>query len=151
MTKMKKVTMIVFTSILILSALAFLGFRGFVSSIRNQRTCEWANIDNIELHAHVDVPKVTQWNCDYEKVNNTKKASFTIDKKKFDADKYIQTYKLKPVNSAMVLEHDKFLNLEKSSLSSDLYYKKSDADEQAYYVLLDKLTARLWVTIKYKD
>ncbi len=148
----KKGTIIILSSILAICVFAFMGFRGFVNSIRNQRSCEWANIDNIELHAHIDVPKVTKWDCDYEKGQNTKMASFTIDKNNFDVNKYIQDYNLKKLSSSTEFEYGRFLNLKKESLiGSDLYYKKSPPDEERYDVLLDKTTGRLWVTIKYKD
>lgn len=152
MTMKGKGTIIILTLIFTICAFAFLGFREFVKAIRNQRTCEWANIDNIELHAHVDIPKVTKWDCNYEKESNTKKASFTIDINHIDLNYYIQTYHLKKWDSATEPEYNRFLNLKKDSLNtSDLYYKNSSLDGERYDVLLDKKTARIWVTIKYKD
>ncbi len=148
----KKGTIIILTSILTICVFAFMGYIGLVNSIRNQRTCEWANIDNIELHAHIDVPKVTKWDCDYEKESNTKRASFTIDKNNFDVNQYIQAYKFKRLSSFTEFEYGRFLNLKKEFLSgSDLYYKRNPSDGERYDVLLDKTTSRLWVTIKYKD
>ena len=129
-----------------------LGFKVFVSSIRNQRTCEWANIDNIELHAHVDIPKVKNWDCDYTKELNTKKAHFTIDERNFDMSRYVQRNNLKKLNSFTELSFDNFLNFSKDSISnSDLYYKNRLKDGESSSVLLDKRTGKLWVTIKYKD
>jgi len=152
MTMKKKVAIIALVSLFTVCVFTFLGFTAFVSSIRNQRTCEWANIDNIELHAHIDVPKVTKWDCNYDKANNIKKAAFTIDRNNFNLNEYIQTYNLKKLNSATELKYDRFLNLEKESLtSSDLYYKKNPLGGERYDVLLDKKTGRLWVTIKYND
>ena len=148
----KKGDLIFLASIITICVLAVLGFRGFVNSIRNQRTCEWANIDNIELHAHIDVPRVTKWDCDYEKVSNTKRASFTVDKKNVNIDEYIKNYHFKKLHSPTDFEDGRFLNLNKESLGgADLYYKKNPADGERFDVLFDKATARLWVTIEYKD
>jgi hypothetical protein len=148
----RKVTIIAVTAISLICILAAFGFRALVSSIRHQRTCEWANIDNIELHAHLDVPKVIKWDCSYDKADNIKKASFTIDKNHVDLDEYIQNHRLLKVNSAAKLEYDRFLRLEKDSLNgSEFFYRKgSGTDLEWYDVLLDKATGRLWVTMKYK-
>ncbi len=152
MLKKKKGTIIILTSIVIICVSASMGFIGLVNSIRDERSCEWANIDNIEIHAHMDVPKVTKWDCDYEKESNTKRASFTIDQNNFDVDQYIKAYKFKRLDSFTKFEYGRFLNLKMEFLSdSDLYYKKNPSDEECYDVLLDKTTGRLWVTIKYQD
>src|SRR6478735_12009296 len=105
-----KVTAIILECLFTICLLAFMGFRGFVNSIRNQRTCEWANIDNIELHAHIDIPKVTAWDCDYQKESNTKRAFFTVDKNSFDVNQYIERYTLKKLSSNSELEYSRFLN-----------------------------------------
>src|SRR5688572_2586464 len=147
-----KVTVIILTGLLTLGLLAFMGFRGFVNSIRNQRTCEWANIDNIELHAHIDIPKVTAWECDYDKESNTKRAFFAVDKNDFDGNRYIERSSLKKLSSTSEFEFSKFLNLQHESLNgSELYYKRSAAGEERYDVLLDKTNGRIWVTIMYND
>ncbi len=148
----KKKGTVILTVLITICVFAFMGFRGFVNSIRDQRTCDWANIDNIELHAHIDVPKIVKWDCDYEKVSNTKRASFTIDKNSFDLNTYIQGYNLKKINHSTELEYGRFLNMKKDSLvGSDLYYKKSKPGGERYDVILDKETGRLWITIEYKD
>jgi hypothetical protein len=129
----------------------FFGLKAFVTAIQDQRTCEWANIDNIELHAHVDIPSVSKSDCDYDKEHKTKRAFFTIDKNKVDLDEYIQTNSLKKLSLTAEPEYDRFLKLRKDSLrSAELYYKNA-SDRDRGDVLLDKNTGRLWVTIKYKD
>jgi hypothetical protein len=152
MAKANKSVVITLISVLAVCTVVFLGYSSFVSSIRNQRTCEWANIDNIELHAHIDVPKVTTWDCDYEKAVNTKKAHFTIAQKDFDLNGYIQMYNLKELTSDSKIAFDRFLHLKRDSVTSaDYYYKKGYQDGEKWEVLLDKSTGKLWVTIQYKD
>ena len=148
----RKTTIIILSFTLIICVLLFMGFRGFVNSIRDQRTCEWANIDNIELHAHIDVPKVTKSDCHYEEERNIKMASFTIDTANFDITRYIQNYQLTKLNTSAELQYGSFLKLDKESLvGSDLYFKKDSAGGERYKVLLDKATGRLWVSIEFKD
>ena len=152
MAKINKPLFITFLSVLVVCMVVFFAFRSFVSSIRNQRTCEWANIDNIELHAHIDIPKVTTWDCDYEKEINTKKAHFTIDKKDFDINGYIQTYNLKKLTAQSEVVFDSFLNMASDSVArQDYYYKKGAQDGEKWEILLDKNTGQLWVTIQYKN
>ena len=85
---------------LFILGLAFiLGLRTLVISIANQRTCEWANIDNIELNAKIDVPSIIDSDCVYLKAINTKKAYFEFNLNDFDADHYIEVNKLKRLES----------------------------------------------------
>lgn len=152
MKKNNKIIIIAAGSIVTLGLLALFGFGAFVNSIRSERTCEWANIDNVELHAHIDVPKVTESDCDYEQEKNTKRAFFVIDRNNFNAERYIQLNELKKLHSTSELESGRFINLETSSLiSSDLYHKQSSSNGESYDVLFDKTAATLWVTIKYRD
>jgi len=152
MRKAFKASNIVILSLLLICSLIFFGYRSFVSSIQSQRTCEWANIDNIEMHAHVDIPRVTTWDCNYEQEQNTKKAQFTIDRRGFDINRYIKLYKLKELTAATEIQFDKFLNMKIDSVGTkNFYYKIGSQDGEKWDVLLDKDTGKLWVTIKYKN
>jgi hypothetical protein len=95
---------------------------------------------------------VIKWDCTYDKANNIKKASFTVDRSNFNLNEYIQAHNLKKLTSETELRPEWYLNLEKESLTNaDLYYKKNPLGGERYDVLLDKKTGRLWVTIKYND
>lgn len=148
----KKTIIIALSTITALCVFIFMGFVGFVKSIKNQRTCEWANIDNIELHAHVDIPKITKSECEYENVTHTKKTLFIINKVDFDMDRYIQTNHLKKLSRAIELSPEKYLNFEKDSLQkAELYHKEESSNGEKSEVLFDKTSGKLWVTIKFKD
>jgi Na+-transporting NADH:ubiquinone oxidoreductase subunit NqrC len=139
MEKSTKAFVLIVLSVLLVCTIIFSGYRSFVSAIRNQRTCEWANIDNIELYAHIDIPKVTTWECDYQKVVNTKKAHFTIDTKDFDINRYIQLYKFEALPADSQIALDNFLNLQADSIvMADIYYKEGFDDGEKWDVLVDK-------------
>ncbi len=143
---------VVKTGLAILAIGIVFGFVSFVIAVDKQRSCEWANIDNIELHAHVDIPKVTSSDCAYDQAVNTKKARFTLDLKSVDLEKYIHRHQLKKVVPASELTLGRFLMLAgETAPRADYYYKQGAKEGENWAVLLDKNTGKLWVTIQYKD
>ena len=136
--------------LIIFGLIIIIGLRFLVVSIANQRTCEWANIDNIELNAKIDIPSILDSDCDYLEAINTKKAYFQFDLADFDMDRYIEVNKLKKLNSQYP-EID-FINFNTDSLSVDaLYYKSRTGHKSNSYVLFDKNKEQLWVSIQYAD
>jgi hypothetical protein len=155
MTKTVKVLIITVTSVAILGALGFSGLRKFTHSIYQQRTCEWANIDNIEMHAEIDIPKIVTCDCEYKKDLNTKMARFDIDKKNVDMARYLERNNFKKLAAMTGITSADFLKIENPptdlSSTSDLYYTKGTYQGETWQTLLDNATGRLWVTIKYKN
>ncbi|MDB4144247.1 hypothetical protein N8480_00710 [Flavobacteriaceae bacterium] len=138
------------SSLLILGLVFILGLRSLVVSIANQRTCEWANIDNIELNAKVDIPSILDSDCEYLDTINTKKAYFRFDPTHFDSDYYIEVNQLKSLDSKDT--GIDFINFNTDSLSVDaLYYKSRTGNKSNSYVLFDKNQEQLWVSIQYAD
>ena len=136
--------------LLLMALVLIIGLRTLVMSIANQRTCEWANIDNIELNARIDVPSILDSDCEYLEAINTKKAYFEFDLADFDADRYIEVNKLKKLNSKYP-EID-FINFNSDSLKFDmLYYKSRNGKNSNSYALFDKNKRQLWVSIQYTD
>ena len=136
--------------LIIFGLIIIFGLRFLVVSIANQRTCEWANIDNIELNAKIDIPSILDSDCDYLEVTNTKKAYFQFDLADFDMDRYIEVNKLKKLNSQYP-EID-FINFNSDSLSvGAIYYKLRTGDNSNSYVLFDQNKGQLWVSIQYAD
>ena len=126
------------------------GLRTLVVSIANQRTCEWANIDNIELNAKIDIPSIIDSDCVYLESINTKKAYFEFNLNDFDADHYIEVNKLKTLDSKHIGVD--FLNFNRDSLKLDrLYYKSRNGKKSNSYVLFDKVKGQIWVSIQYAD
>lgn len=153
MTKTMKMTSITLTSVIVLSGLGYFGLRHFTRSVYSQRTCEWANIDNIELHAKVDIPKIITCDCEYRKEQNTKMARFEIDKGHVDMDHYVKVNNFIKLESKEEIVFDDLLHREENSAdlvgSSDLYYTKGNSNGETWQTLLDYSTGRLWVTINY--
>ena len=136
--------------LLLMALVLIIGLRTLVMSIANQRTCEWANIDNIELNARIDVPSIIDSDCEYLEAINTKKAYFAFDLVDFDADRYIEVNKLKKLNTKYP-EID-FINFNSDSLKFDmLYYKSRNGKNSNSYALFDKNKGQLWVSIQYTD
>lgn len=152
MSKKVKVLVITTSVILVMSMLVIFGVRGFVKSILKQRDCEWANIDNIELHARIDVPEIIASDCFYDQEINTKMASFKLEKSHLNVERYIQVNELKELGEDYVLTYDTFLYFDQDSIrNSRLYFKNTVSSAADSYILFDKTNSRLWVTIEYKD
>jgi hypothetical protein len=155
MIKTAKIVTIALTIIIVLGGLAFFGLRQLTRSIYSQRTCDWANIDNIEMHAGVDIPNIKTCDCEYNKGQNTKAARFDLDKGSVDMNRYIKINNFKKLNSTSDISFDELLkkdvNFDQLMSSADLYYTKGSYQGETWQTLLDNSTGRLWVTIKYKD
>ncbi|MES2478490.1 MAG: hypothetical protein V4561_05360 [Bacteroidota bacterium] len=155
MNKAIKIITISLASIILLAAVSYFGLRQFTRSIYKQRTCEWANIDNIEMHAEVDVPKIKTFDCIYKKELNTKMAMFEIDKANVDMDRYIKLNNFRKLNSVNEISFDNILkketNVDSLMASPDLYYTKGSYKGETWQTILDNSSGRLWVTIQYND
>jgi lipopolysaccharide export LptBFGC system permease protein LptF len=138
------------SGLLVLVLVAILGLRTLVVSIANQRTCEWANIDNIEINAKINIPSIIDSDCVYLESINTKKAYFEFNLADFDGDHYIEVNKFKNLESKHT-EFD-FINFNIDSLTIDvLYYKSKKGKKSNSYALFDKTKGVLWVSIQYFD
>jgi hypothetical protein len=138
------------SGLLVLVLVFVLGLRSLVISIANQRTCEWANIDNIEINAKINIPSIIDSDCVYLKSINTKKAYFEFNLADFDGDRYIEDNKLKKLDSKYP-EID-FINFNTDSLKFDMHYYKSKKGKKSNSsVLFDKTKGVLWVSIQYFD
>ena len=145
-----KLILIGVSGLLILGIALIFGLKTLVVSIANQRTCEWANIDNIELNAKINIPSIIDSNCKYSEAVNTKKAYFKFNLTDFDTDGYIEINKLKRLKSKHIGVD--LLNFNTDSLKFDmLYYKSRKGKKSNSYVLFDKNKGQLWVSIQYLD
>ncbi len=85
-----KVSTAIFIGTPILAGLALLGIYGLSTSIYKSRSCEWANIDNIEMNGGVNIPAINDCTCSYSKTERTKKAVFEFDHDQVDIEHYIR-------------------------------------------------------------
>ncbi|PBQ30357.1 hypothetical protein CNR22_00795 [Sphingobacteriaceae bacterium] len=154
MSKTLKIISLSLISTVLVAALGYFGFRQFAHSIYLQRTCEWANIDNLEMHTGIDIPKIKSSECKYEKAQNTKLARFDLDKS-VEMNAYLQRNKFKKLEKLTGIDFGTFLDGAQinTSLSqtSELYYMEGFYETENWKGLLDKSTGKLWITLKYKD
>ncbi len=137
--------------VLVFGLLAFGSLYALVTGIKGQRDCEWANIDNVEFYAHVNIPHIHDSNCNFDPQTNTKYAYFSVDKDKVDPEEYILVNKLEKVDPSSISTAD-FLDHNKDGLlAGDLYQKNCDEHESTAKVLFDKNSGGLWVTINYAE
>src|SRR5690606_12087121 len=103
--------------------LGFIGIRLMTTAIYQSNSCEWANIDNIELHTLADIPAITDSRCRVDTVSNTKYATFQIDLKKVELDKYIVNNNLIKIGDAEAKKRELVAlhNLQAESVTADLY------------------------------
>ncbi len=137
--------------IVVFGLLAFGALYALVNGIKSQRDCEWANIDNVEFYAHVNIPYIHDSNCNFDPETNTKYAYFSVDKEKVDPDEYIELNQLVKVEPTAISQTD-FLDHNRDGLvSGDLYQKNCDEHESTAKVVFDKNSGGLWVTINYAE
>ena len=142
-------SIIIVSSVALILSIAF-GFRAFTTSIYQQRTCEWANIDNLEMHAKVDVPKIFASDCEYVEATNTKKAYFLVDKSKLDLERYLRLNKLKSISNRSEIPSGKFLNFDETVVKNQvMFYKENKKDSETSFVLFNSEAGKLYVTVQY--
>jgi len=142
-----------FTVLLCLGVLV--AFKMFTRSIYHQRTCDWANIDNIELHTQIDIPDILTYDCYYKKELNTKMARFDLDLTKLDMTNYMYRNKFIRLTKPTDFFFDKFLktniNADEFLSNSNLYYTYGSSRQEYWQALLDNVAGKLWVTIEYAN
>ena len=149
MSKYKTLKIAVASIIALIALVLALGYF-FVKSIINQRTCEWANIDNIEVHAKVNVPSIEGSDCQYNESTNVKRAKFALSP--LDMTAYIAQNKLQSFQEGMPIDEDTFLSFEQDSHEdANLFGKHVSLGGKEAYALLDSATRELWVTIQFED
>ena len=128
MKHIKKI-LIGFVLVLLLIGLFCGGFQLFGRHIFNTKSCQFYNIDNIELRTGVDIPKVIATDCTCK--DNTKISKFIVDTNNLDLDRYV--------------------NRNGFNLVDELYIKENDNEYSTYKVVFNKKTAELVVNLTYKN
>ena len=131
------------------------GFKMFTHSIFKQRTCDWANIDNIELHTQIDIPDIITYACNYKRELNTKMTRFDLDLTKLDLTNYIHQNNFKRLTKPTEFILEKFLNMNNNAdeflSNSNLYYTYGSSHQEYWQALLDNVAGKLWVIIEYAN
>ncbi len=135
-------------------SLAFFGFKTFISSIYNQRDCEFANIDNIEVNLGIDIPSIENTSCNYDELKNQKSVYFKFDKK-VNIQDYCKSNSFKILQPS---DLDKFKdldfvgnNLPFKDEYNNSYFKSENRSSNSYNAILNVDTKELWIVISFKD
>lgn len=136
-----------------LICLIFLGIKVYAAKIYDSRSCQWANIDNIEMRAKIDIPETTDCLCEYNENSGTKQAIFTL-KKEAIGDNYTQINKLSKLNPGTIIAATDFLS-DKNPVSlihnENLYFREGKSTNESYKLLYDASLGKIWVNVKYLD
>jgi hypothetical protein len=150
---MKRNLLITLVVIAFLS-LAFFGFKTFITSIYNQRDCEFANIDNIEVNVGIDIPSIESTICNYDEIKNQKSVYFKFDKK-VNIQDYCKSNTFKILQPS---DLDKFKDLDFvgnnhpfKDESQNYYFKSENRRSNSFHAILNVVTKELWIVISYKD
>ncbi|MEZ4853710.1 hypothetical protein [Flavobacterium sp.] len=150
---MKKIVIIVLVVVFLFTAFIF-GFKLLVTTIVNQRNCEFANIDNVEVNVGVNIPKIEVSQCNYDESLNLKSVYFKF--KEQNSQDYITTFKFKKVKNLNDLEKDNlqyflgnFSSLYKNLDS--LYIKKGNRKNNSHVAVYNAYTNEFWAVIHFKD
>lgn len=146
-----KIVLIVLAIIAAIGCLGFMGFRAFVAKMYNSRSCDWANIDNIEMHARIDIPEIEACDCEYDAVFDAKKVVFTLDKS-LNSAKYVASNNLQPLQGEVPKSIKGFAKREFSPTTQALYVREGlRHNEERYELLFEPQTKKLYVYLEYLD
>ncbi len=147
--KTKKILIISLCSTAAIVCLGFIGLRSFVKNIYKSENCEWANIDNIEMRAMVDIPKIEGSECEYDSISKTKKVIFILYKE-LNTKEYIKKNNLQKLTESEKLSSF-HLNSEELANSKTFYFREKTTQWESYKILLDSKSRKLWIDLKYLD
>ena len=150
---MKRNLLIALVVITFLS-LALFGFKTFIASIYNQRDCEFANIDNIEVNIGIDIPSIESTTCNYDEIKNQKSVYFKLDKEVNIQDYYTSNHFKNVQSSDLVKFNELDFVGNKRPFNDGLnnyYYKSEMRRSNSYHAILNVDTKELWIVISFKD
>lgn len=129
-----------------------IGFILLTISIGDQRNCDWAIIDNVEIHAMINIPKISSSDCQYIEETKTKRTYFELNKEVLSISDYLKENNLIKMDSTVAIDTGTFLNLDITTLDkSFLYFRKNTSEKGRSYILCDKSSHKLWVTIEFES
>lgn len=150
---MKTIVTVLFALISII-ALLFFGFKTFVTSIKDNRGCEFANIDNIEINVGVDIPKIESSECYYDSVQKVKTVYFKFQK--LENKEYIAENKFEKLEDLVDLEPEslQYFLADVSSISENpnsIYIKSGVKNNNTHFAVYNALTNEFWAVVHFKN
>ncbi len=144
---------IVFLILVVIVAIVCVGFAGvytFTRAMYNEKGCEWANIDNIELRTASDIPTTINSDCSFDPTTNTKLAVFQLNMEELDVASFIKNNNYKKYDGADDMIITDMVKVSGELSSDEIYFRADDTEDDSYRMLLDIETGQLWVSIRYK-
>lgn len=144
------ITLVVVSSFTLL----FFDFKSFVYSIKNERSCEFANIDNIEIHIGINIPKTESSLCNYDESLNMKSVYFKF--KELNSQEYISDNEFIKIKNFKELNEGyiQYFLGDYKSLNKDidsLYLKIDDWKSNFHFAVYNAKTNEFWAVVYYKD
>ena len=135
-------------------ALLFFGFKTFVTSIKDNRGCEFANIDNIEINVGIDIPKIENSECYYDSIQKVKSVYFKFQK--LDVQDYIAKNKFEKLEDLVDLEPEslQYFLADVSSITENpnsIYIKSGNRKNNTHFAVYNALTNEFWAVVHFKD
>ena len=135
-------------------ALLFFGFKTFVTSTKDNRGCEFANIDNIEINVGVDIPKIESSECYYDSLQKVKSVYFKFQK--LDTQEYVLNNELTKLEDILDLEPEsmQYFLADLSSISENpnsIYIKSGNRKNNTHFAVYNALTNEFWAVVHFKN
>ena len=143
-----KIAFMIVTIMIALVGIVYISVNTISYFIYESRSCNWANIYNIEMRTKVDLPKTSDCSCSYNKETDSKTAIFTLDLDSVAIMKYADVNGFKPM-----LDSDRdfnFRNIDENVLAAKLWHKSGlHPDRESYRILLDPKAKKMYVSLSY--
>ncbi|MGC4058401.1 MAG: hypothetical protein QM743_09850 [Chitinophagaceae bacterium] len=114
-----------------------------------QHSCDFANIDNVEMHAEIDIPQIDSSDCRYDRTSRTKTVCFYLAPRKEAWTRYITVNKFVRVPEDSLPDTADFRPSVTADASHAYFTTKGVYNDERWHTLLDSHARRLWVTIHY--
>ncbi len=151
---MRRMALFILVVVIAIAGVGYAAFYTFTRTIYDERSCGFANIDNIELHAKLDIPPTIDCECEFLDGMNIKNSVFTFDRGRVNLPDYIAANKFLPHAFNQSIPVD-FAGLEKDPRGfknrDGLYYRGGETSAATYRMLLDISNGKLYIILKYKS
>ncbi|GAA4453724.1 hypothetical protein [Rurimicrobium arvi] len=117
--------------------------------IYKQHSCDFANIDNVEMHAEIDIPRIDSFDCQYDRTSLTKTVCFYLAPRKETWRRYITVNKFIRVPENTLPDTADFRPSVIADASHAYFTTEGSYNDERWHTLLDSNALRLWVTIHY--
>ncbi|HEY0046769.1 MAG TPA: hypothetical protein VGB44_08665 [Flavobacterium sp.] len=152
--KNKNIILLVITILIAFVCVSFAGVYTFTQAAYNEKGCDWANIDHIELRTASGIPRTTSCKCSYSTSTSIKTSTFMLNSKTLDVSAFIEdnNYKLYTKDSDMKIEDLIANEPNRASIAKKktLYFRSDETEDDSYRMLFDAEAGKLWVSIHYK-